>query len=144
MGATIVVGTDGSDASLDAMRWALEEARARDGRLVVVHAWHVPNVPGPMGLPLMTVPREDLERNARAVLDAAIRHLDRGHVEVQPELIEAHPVEALLTMGAGADLLVVGSRGLGGFKRLLLGSVSHQIALHAPCPVVIVPATADG
>jgi nucleotide-binding universal stress UspA family protein len=134
-----------------ALEWALEEARLRRASLHVVHAWMVPLIdalpePWAVGSPPLG-PSDDevhehLEAAARAVLDASLaeaRSADPG-VEVQGELVEARPAAALLAAADDADLLVVGSRGRGGFAGLLLGSVSAECAHHATCPVVVVPA----
>jgi nucleotide-binding universal stress UspA family protein len=147
---TIVVGVDGSPGSLEALRWALAEARFRGADVHVVHAWMVPlldAVPEPwaLGTPPLR-PSEDevhehLEAAAKKVLDASeaeARSVAPG-VQCQAELAEARPATALLAAAEDADLLVVGSRGRGGFAGLLLGSVSAQCVHHAPCPVVVVP-----
>ena len=133
----IVVGIDGSDTARHALRWAVEEARLRAASLEVIHAWHIPYVGG---YPYMLDPTT-FEDDARATLDAAFDGIDTTGL--------AQPVDRILTSGGaasaileaakGADLVVMGSRGLGGFSGLLLGSVSHQVAHHATCPVVIVP-----
>jgi nucleotide-binding universal stress UspA family protein len=147
----IVVGVDGSPGSLEALRWALAEAGLRGAEVRVVHAWMVPlidAVPEPWAIGSPTLgPSEDqvhehLEAAARKVLDASMeeaRPADPG-VEIEGELPEGRPAAALLAAAQDADLLVVGSRGRGGFAGLLLGSVSAQCVHHAPCPVVVVPA----
>jgi len=83
------------------------------------------------------------ELNTRAgnAVDEALDGIDVGDVPVEQHVLEGHPAGVLVEAGAGADLLVVGSRGLGGFARMLLGSVGHEVAHHAPCPTVIVPTT---
>jgi nucleotide-binding universal stress UspA family protein len=147
---TIVVGVDGSPGSLEALRWALVESRLRGADVHVVHAWMVPLIdavpePWAIGAPSLG-PSEDevhehLEAAARKVLDASMeeaRSADPG-VEVGGALAEGRPAAALLAAAQDADLLVVGSRGRGGFAGLLLGSVSAQCVHHAPCPVVVVP-----
>jgi nucleotide-binding universal stress UspA family protein len=136
----IVVGIDGSEAARHALAWAVEEARLRKASLAVVHAWHMPWVGG-YPYTTATFDPTELENWARRTVEAAIDSVDTSGL--------AHPIERVLsTSGAasavleaakGADLLVVGSRGLGGFSGLLLGSVSHHVAHHASCPVVIVP-----
>lgn len=144
---TIVVGVDGSEASAAALRWALEEARRRGTTLRLVHAWHRPLEAAPMAAPmwldgevfesLRTAAAELLDRMVAEAGDAATG------VELERIVVEAGAARALLAAADGADLLVVGSRGHGGFLGLLLGSVSQQCAHHAPCPVVIVPAPAQ-
>lgn len=139
---TIVVGVDGSEGSREAVAWAVAEARVREARLDLVHAWEYPYAGEVWAEAWATSQREHLllEEGARAVLDDA---LDRAR-ELAPEL---HVTGALVRGPAGgalveaalvADLIVVGSRGHGGFKGLLLGSVSRHVSHHPPCPVAIV------
>ena len=132
----IVVGIDGSDSAQRALRWAIDEARRRGATLEVVHAWRrIPvtdyfvNEPEPGGS----------ARYARALLDKAVEAEDTTGITVERKLVPGTGAYGLLHEAKGADLLVVGSRGRGGFSGLLLGSVSHQAAHHAPCPVVIIP-----
>ena len=137
------MGVDGSDASKAALRWALAEAKLRGDSVLAVHAWQVPVLPVDVGPPpvpaLDTVTMlPDLERNARALVERVVEEVaaDAG-VEVETVAIEGAPATVLIDAARDAELLVVGSRGHGGFLGLLLGSVSMQVALHAPCPVVI-------
>ena len=145
MDSRIVVGVDGSEESLAALRWALREARLRGASLEVVHAWHYPYAAYTdiTGMAAGVVTREDLAKVGQLVLEESLRagEATRGDVPVRPTLVQGTPAEALLRVAAGADLLVVGSRGRGGFTGLLLGSVSQQCAHHAPCPLVIIPHT---
>jgi nucleotide-binding universal stress UspA family protein len=144
---TIVVGVDGSAGSREALLWAAEEARLRSSRLCVLHAWSVPllvGLPEPSILGHAFIPETPLDEiraalasKGRGFLDAALKSVEA--VDVAPELVEALPAHALIKAAEGADLLVVGSRGRGGFTELLLGSVSQQCSHHAPCPIVIVP-----
>jgi nucleotide-binding universal stress UspA family protein len=144
--AKIVVGVDGSDASKDALRWAVEEARLRDAPVVAVHAWQLPAMTPDIG-PLAASaagPYElaellpQLEQSARLVVEDAVQEVAGDtSVEIQPVAVEGPPARALIDAARDADLLVVGSRGHGGFTGLLLGSVSLQAVQHAPCPVVI-------
>ena len=138
----IVVGIDGSPAATAALEWAIAEARLRDARLLVVHAWDVPVLAyaSPYGAGA-TVELVEAERKAAAdALDTALENADWEGVDLQRVVIEGAPAQSLLEAAENADLLVVGSRGHGGFAGLLLGSVSQQCAHHAPCPVVIVRA----
>ena len=134
----IVVGVDGSERSRRALQWAVDEARLHGARIEAVHAWTYPYV-GAMPITPVVIDLEQVERDARQVLDQAMGEIDTAGVTVEPVLVHAGAAHALVEQAEGADLLVVGSRGLGGFTGLLLGSVSHQVTHHAPCPVVIVP-----
>jgi nucleotide-binding universal stress UspA family protein len=145
---TVVVGVDGSAGSLEALRFALEEARLRRARLVALCAWMLPltEVPGPFLLelpaagPTLEQVRPELERAAERRLDEALESVaGHGDVEIERRVVEAAPAHALVEASEGAELLVVGSRGHGGFAGLRLGSVGQQCAHHARCPVVIVP-----
>jgi len=141
----IVVGVDSSDGAKAALWFALEEAKLRGARLRAVHAWHYPSIGVPAieasGQPLFGVEFADLQRGAEASFQAALREAipDPGEVDVEHRVVEGSAAAALVEESRGADLLVVGSRGLGGFRGLLLGSVGQQLAHHAACPVVIVP-----
>ncbi len=137
----IVVGVDGSDESKDALRWALDEARLRGCSLRAVHAWLYPMVYGPgMAPPAFALPVEALRDEAKRVLEAAVEEVvpDEAGVELHQIVAEGPEASVLIDAAQDADLLVVGSRGRGGFTGLLLGSVSQQCASHARCPVVIV------
>jgi nucleotide-binding universal stress UspA family protein len=136
----IVVGIDGSDTSRHALRWAIDEARAHDASLQVVHAWHVP-YGGGSPFAYVAVDPTLIEDAARKVLDAAIDAEDTSGLRqpVERTLVQSGAASAVLDAAKDADLVVVGSRGLGGFSGLLLGSVSQQVAHHATAPVVIVP-----
>jgi nucleotide-binding universal stress UspA family protein len=139
---TVVVGVDGSEGALEALRFAIAEARRRGARLRVVTAWHVPAMAyGAVGFAPPYDPRQLFREGATDSLDRALEAVEDelAGIEVQRQVTEGQPVEVLLAAAQDADLLVVGSRGLGGFSGLLLGSVSHGCASRAPCPVVIVP-----
>jgi nucleotide-binding universal stress UspA family protein len=138
---TIVVGVDGSDGSASALRFAVEEARIRAAELRVVSAWHVPPaVYGAEWTPA-GVDVDEFRKLGERELIESVEAAGAGEagVHVTPILREGQPADVLLEESRGADLLVVGTRGLGGFKGLLLGSVSQQVAQHAECPVVVVP-----
>lgn len=132
----IVVGVDGSEASKEALRWAVAEARLRGDRIVAVHAWSYPPVISPMTA--MIDPHLDFEGGAREVLDSTLAEIDASGVPVEKRLVQRSAADALLRASADADLLVVGSRGRGGFSGLLLGSVGSECVHHASCPVVVI------
>ncbi|MCB5163868.1 universal stress protein [Streptomyces bambusae] len=133
----IVVGVDGSPSSQAALRWAVRYAGLVGGRVEAVTAWEVPGAAS-WSAPAVdaTFDAEEAERKlveeVRSVLG------EDGASRVHERLVQGHPAEVLADAAEGAELLVVGSRGRGGFRRALLGSVSQQVALHAPCPVTIV------
>ncbi|MFC0037174.1 universal stress protein [Actinomadura rayongensis] len=131
----VVVGYDGSAASETALRWAAREARLRGLPLTVCHAWEIFMAAGPMAFPVA-----DLEAAAREVLSGGAARARALHPDVHAELGRGPAAQILLRAAAGADLLVVGSRGHGGFAGLLLGAVPAQVAGHASCPVVVVRA----
>jgi nucleotide-binding universal stress UspA family protein len=139
----IVVGVDGSKDARNALAWALDEARMRGASVEVVHAWRLPSlvVAGPFGAaPIVDEDTIDrVQRAAEHLLEEELQAVSTEGVEVEPIAPRASPANALMDIARGAELLVVGSRGHGGFAGLLLGSVSQQVSHHAPCPVVIVP-----
>ena len=166
----IVVGVDASPNARRALAWAAAEARLRQAVLQVVHAYHSKNLAAPVyfgsqhtydasvgaaGVPAPELTasvhaREAFEEAARSqaaeLLEALLGELGEtvSGVKVQQTVVEdRHPAEALVQLSVDADLLVVGSRGRGGFSELLLGSVSHAAVLHAVCPVVVVPSSRD-
>jgi nucleotide-binding universal stress UspA family protein len=138
----VVVGIDGSQPSYRALHWAVNEAVSRNARLDVVNAshYHLPVAP-PFGL-IVAADRDELDKASRRLLEEMVGGaLRRG--EARPPDVEliASPssaARALLETADGADLLVVGSRGRGAFRGMLLGSVSQQCVHHARCPVVVV------
>jgi nucleotide-binding universal stress UspA family protein len=137
----IVVGVDGSDGSVRALEWALAEARLRGVPLHIVHAWQYPALPPyyPDGQLMMST---EFETESHELVDRALKEALGGaelDVAIKSEPHMGTPVTSLLAAAEGAALLVVGSRGRGGFAGLVLGSVGQQCAQHAPCPVVIVP-----
>jgi nucleotide-binding universal stress UspA family protein len=139
----IVVGVDGSPNSLKALDWALGEAAVRRSPLTVLAV--APVAIGAFGISPVHYPADEQERvrieqATKEILDkASARRGGEGTAEVTVRAVSSVPVDELLKASREADLLVVGARGSGGFARLLLGSVSAQLAHHAYCPVVIVP-----
>jgi nucleotide-binding universal stress UspA family protein len=137
----IVVGIDGSEGSERALVFAAGEAALRRRGLRIVAAWHVPTSLYAQGFFVSPEVASGFEHAARASAEAQAAKVMQGHPEVISELLvcERLPAQVLIEQSAEAEMLVVGSRGLGGFRGLLLGSVSQQCAQHARCPVVIVP-----
>lgn len=139
----IVVGVDGSDISRNALNWAYEEAAHHGASLTVVTAWHPPALP--MTPPYGNLPPEDYgdqpRKEALELLERFTSELvpkDPG-VDVRTSVEEGkNPSRVLIERSKEADLLVVGSRGHGGFAGMLLGSVSQHLVAHAECPVVVV------
>jgi nucleotide-binding universal stress UspA family protein len=155
MPGTIVVGVDGSEPSLAALRFGAEEAELRGARLVAVHAW-VFTSPGPLAEPGLAAPITaiDLPGQLAAQRETAEEELDAALADVFPsgapdeverKLVEQDPRRALEHESKTADLMVVGSRGRSGITAALLGSVSRHVVDHAVCPVVVVkgPRTGD-
>jgi len=128
----IVVGVDGSTTSLEALDWAVDEARLRDAPLEVVHVRFLAERAGKYFA--------DAEAAERSVLDQASERVRSIAPDVEVVTVLADPPTAkfLIDDSRDAQLLVVGSRGLGGFQELTLGSVSQQCVHHAHCPVVVI------
>jgi nucleotide-binding universal stress UspA family protein len=138
---TIVVGVDGSGASIKALRYAVDEAKKTPGTEVrAVSAWHVPAGVYGSGWAPSDIDLDEFRKLAQKALDDGIAAADVGDsgVTVTPVLREGQPAEVLCDEAEGSDLLVVGTRGLGGFHGLLVGSVSQQCVHHAPVPVVVI------
>jgi nucleotide-binding universal stress UspA family protein len=140
--AGIVVGIDGSHHSTRALDWAIKEAALRQAPLTVlsvhqvIRGWTGPYAgPYPHDAELV----EKTKAAAQEETDKALAALDGPRPEVTVVAVNGVPAEALLSASADADMIVVGSRGAGGFERLTMGSVGDQVARHAHCPVVIVP-----
>lgn len=142
----VVVGFDGSDSSRVAMRWAAEEADRRGRDLVILSAVFPSVSTGGfgVGLPPNIELVGQLEDATRSQLDSAAEHLgaEVPGVRVTPVIRIGSPSSVMLEASRTADLLVVGSRGHGGFTGLLLGSVGAQVATHAECPVVVIRSSA--
>jgi len=135
----IVVGVDGSRNADAALRWAIDEGRRRGAGVEVVHAWHMPLV-APYPYIAADFEAATFETCARQILDQAIRRAQLTAEDHITKLMSSSgPASLLLETAKGADLIVVGSRGRTAAKAAILGSVSHQVTLHATCPVVVVP-----
>lgn len=141
----IVVGVDGSEHSLDALRWAADEARLRGVPLRVVASFSTPLMS--TGYEVAVPDSSDLAAASNTMLGAAldtVRSEGRlDDIDVITEVLEGHAGEQLIRLSENSDLIVVGARGHGGFIGLLMGSVTTYVVNHALCPVVVVrtPAT---
>lgn len=139
---TILVGIDGSANSRAALAWAIGEAELHDADVVALMAWDYLAQPHRSGGSSSFDPdfdADDARRVVTTVVDEVLDDLGGARVEVEPRAVLDLPARALLEAAADADLLVVGRRGLGGFKSLVLGSVSQAVLGHAPCPVLVIP-----
>jgi nucleotide-binding universal stress UspA family protein len=136
--ARVVVGADGSAAGTAAVRWAATEARLRDTDLEVILAyrWQMPG----RHFTTSGALQRAADEQARSIIEASVAHARSAApgLAVHGTAVLGYPAEVLLKSARDAELLVVGSRGLGGFRGLLLGSVGAQVATHASCPVVVV------
>ncbi len=135
-GARIVVGVDGSESSKAALAWAVRQAALTGAVVDAVTAWQIPAYYGFA----LTDEGPDFARLAASALDEAIgeaANLEPA-VVIRPVVVQENAARALLAAAKGADLLVVGSRGHGGFTEALLGSVGQHCVHHAECPVVVV------
>ncbi|MEV5558267.1 universal stress protein [Nonomuraea wenchangensis] len=141
----VVVGDDGSEQAAAAVAYAIEQARARRVTLHLVCAWQSP-VYSPYAAAFDTLTQEGYEYLTRAAAEraAAWRESDPD-VRITDAQVHGHPVNALIEAGRSADLVVVGSRGRGGFASALLGSVGHAVLHRLTCPVAVVrPRPGDG
>ena len=138
----IVAGVDGSASSISALRWAIRQAELTGTSVAAVIAWHYPAAAagGGYGMAVAGAEASDYREIAeKIVADAIGSALDpASRVRVRPSVVEGNSARVLLDASAGADLLVVGSRGHGGFTEALLGSVSQHCVQHASCPVVVI------
>ena len=139
-GGRIVVGVDGSESSRAALAWAVRQAALTGATVDAVHAWYIPATYGYGYGYAMVMPVPDLEKIAVQVIDKAVAEVAdlAPGVEIRALTVEGNPAQALLDAAKDADLLVVGSRGHGGFAQALLGSVSQHCVHHADCPVVVI------
>ena len=142
----IVAGVDGSPASVMALRWAIRQARLTGAVVEAVIAWQYPaSTAGyawaPMAMPEVIDYEEIAEKTVAEAISAVA---DTGSdVRISTIVREGNAAEALIDAAVHADLLVVGSRGHGGFAGALLGSVSRHCVQHAPCPVVVIRGNAE-
>jgi nucleotide-binding universal stress UspA family protein len=139
----VIVGIDGSHNSTQALDWAMAEAAVRNADLTVITVnsaiasyW----TGAPMAYPGDEEKVEEIRKSAQDAVDkAAVALGDRQPKSVTVAAVNGFPAQVLIDCSKGSDLLVVGSRGGGGFGSLFLGAVSSQVVHHAACPVVVVP-----
>ncbi len=148
MARRIVVGVDGSDTSRRALAWATRVARRRDAHLEIVKVWRYPASSYPiLGLPIPWPPESEMHGTVAAGLDKFLdecgRDVDLQSVSHESIVVQGSPGATLCDIAEGADLLVVGSRGLGGFKGLILGSVGAHCANVVPTAVAVIPESFD-
>jgi nucleotide-binding universal stress UspA family protein len=135
----IVVGVDGSDHGNAALRWAVDEAKAHAAEIIAVFAWQMPliGIPGAFD-------REEMEKLCMNFLEDTVAAVVPAPQVPITKLVAHGDVSASLIEAAkNADMLVLGSRGRGGFAGLKLGSVSSECVQHAACPVVIIKQPGD-
>ena len=144
----IVVGVDGSKESGRALGWAMREATLRHVPLTVMTVRPSPRSPGHrdfLGSPTLPEGGLSQEQTRQAVQDFADKvagEIGETVPEITVSVVYGSTAEELVNASRDADMLVVGSRGTGGFARLLMGSVSSQVAHHADCPVAVIRGTA--
>ena len=132
----IVVGVDGSPHARRALEWALSEARLRGGRCLLIHTYEFGiAASSPYAFP----PLEEVTASADATLEEELVVARASGLPVEGKVVFGGAAKALVDAAAHADLLVVGSRGRGGFRGALMGSVSTACVHHAACPVVVIP-----
>jgi nucleotide-binding universal stress UspA family protein len=136
LGGRIVVGVDGSPAAALALRWALAQAVLTGAAVEAINAWQVPQVPGGR----VSMMGGDFSAISKEILRNAVEAVGASPESVTERTVQGHPAQVLVDASDGAELLVVGNRGHGGFTGLLLGSVSGQVLAHARCPTVVVRA----
>jgi nucleotide-binding universal stress UspA family protein len=138
----ILVGVDGSSHSQRALEWAIKEAALRHTSLTVltVHQAVAGFWGGTLDYPEDVGLTEQARDAAQAATDKALASIPDHPASVAVRAVHGFPAEELINAGADADMIVLGSRGGGGWARMLIGSVATQVTQHAPCPVVILPA----
>lgn len=139
----VVVGVDGSDDSLQALRWGADYAQRFDAPLHAVAVYDVPRVYGPMAMTGFQDAQE-LEKSYQAMLKEAVGSALGSEAQVTERVERGHPARNLIQASRDAQLLVLGSRGHGGFVGMLLGSVSQHCVAQARCPVIVMPHDAKG
>lgn len=143
---SVLVGVDGSASAEEALAWAAAEAAYRHRPLQIVHAATWPTIGNPLDMTATAPVGDGILDASRWSLGEAENHARHlaPDITVSAELFVASAAPTLLSQAQDAELVVVGSRGLGGFRGLLVGSVSATLAAHAPCPVIVVRPQTDG
>jgi nucleotide-binding universal stress UspA family protein len=137
---TVVVGVDGSKLSAQAIEFAFDQAEAIGAKVVAIHAWTTPYLTYADGESMLQFDDDEVRESSRLLVAESVAGALEDHpdVEYETRLISGHAARAILLAAKSAELVVVGSRGRGGFSGLLLGSVSQNVLHHAQCAVAIV------
>lgn len=132
----LLVGVDGSESSKRALHWAAKEANLRNASLIILVSWSTPN----LGYGGYLTAIEELEREAQSSLDQATKAVSAEFpaLVIEGRVVEGNAAIRLIEAADEVDLVIVGSRGHGGFASLMLGSVSGQLAHHCPKPLAII------
>jgi nucleotide-binding universal stress UspA family protein len=147
MFSTIVVGTDGSETATAAVSKAIELAKQSDATLHVVNAARLVSIShvasaAAAGAPTFDVENVNrgIEAEGKAICDHAVGQSQQADVKCETHVVSGDPADALISVAetVGADLIVVGNRGMTGARRFVLGSVPNKVAHHAPCSILIV------
>jgi nucleotide-binding universal stress UspA family protein len=136
----IVVGIDGSESSKHALRWAIRQAELTGASVEAINAWEIPLYVGVAPMIETGADIEALTKAGEQILAETLAEVAGEHppAVIRTRVVQGHPAFALLQAAEGADLLVLGCRGHGGFVGALLGSVSQYCVQHAACPVVVI------
>jgi len=139
-GPTVAVGVDGSKASAKAIEFAFDQAEALHAQVVAVHAWTSPFLTHAGGPSMLQFDEEKIQEEARLLVAESVAGAAADHPDIQwsTELVRGSAAQALVRRSESADLVVVGSRGRGGFTGLLLGSIGQSVLHHTQCAIAIV------
>lgn len=139
-GPAVVAGVDGSKSSAQAIDFAFDQADALRAQVVAIHAWTSPFLTYADGASMLQFDEEKVREESRLLVAESVAGAAADHPDVRwtTELVSGSAAQALVRRSESADLIVVGSRGRGGFTGLLLGSVSQSVLHHAHCPIAIV------
>jgi nucleotide-binding universal stress UspA family protein len=136
----VVVGVDGSKTSAKAIDFAFDQAEQLHAKVVALHAWSSPFHTYADGQSMLLFDEQKIQDEARLLVAESVAGAAADHPDVQwtTELVSGSPAQALVRRSESADLLVLGTRGRGGFTGLLLGSVSQSVLHHTECPIAVV------